>query len=239
MNVKIKIANTKAQRLYLLGVVSGHGSFPPASAKERQVLQKRLGRRTPQKLPSSYDTFIALKESLLFQRIEFREIVRGTEAVLTPKAISIFSEQKALRLQKSLRILFIRHAERIDSFFRAQGISMRPLTVFILPGFGERGEALSKSVVIGDTMNSSVAMAIALEELLHIGVHSWQKRHTILNRLQISDEKLADEALVGALLCMLLRELKYSKKLVDSVVFGWHGGERRRFVEKIITKQYI
>ncbi len=236
MKITVRLANLEAEKLYRWGLASGHGSFPPASSVERKRLIKGLKVAQEIKIPSSYDTFVALKESILFDKPSFSAFFKHLRETLKRIHLSASpSAYQAKKNQQELESLINIHAKNISAFFKRKGIQESNITVFIVPGFGERGESLIQSIVIGEEMKSDIAFLITLEELLHIAIRNWPKAEAIKKKLAIKNPNLAEESLVGALLFHLFQDLKISSPLSESVVFGWHGGKRRQFVRKAVN----
>lgn len=224
-------------KMYFLGLATGHGSFPPASANERKRLARLIKTADDIALPSSYDTFCALKESMLLGRPRFQPVLQhATAAIRRTRLLKKPSVRPAKTLQRQLVAFFQTHGHHVDAFFRQKNLPTADCTVIIIPGIGERGESLGRTVVLGDRMHRHAALAIVLEEILHGVLRRWGKARRLRKLLPTNDPFLAEEAIVGAVLYRLLEHLRIQSRTAQSVVFGWHGGKRERLV-RLLLKQ--
>jgi len=236
MNISFKIASDFAIKLYISGLASGSKSFAPLSFSDREYFRNQIIGKIPDifSLGNNYDDAKKIKSEILLGRItdflgEEQEKVDNVEL----KNIDL---KNANSLQNDLELSFKKSAKQIEDYFSSKSIdSGISITVFIMPMTGELAEALDGIIVVGDGFSKDIAFPILLEEIIHCLLDN-NTVDDIVSSLELIDsaQLIKEEIIAGFLLYELLIKLNYSKDIIDSVVFDWHGGDRAPFVKKLI-----
>lgn len=236
MNVSFTIANSRTVSLYALAATRGHGSFPPVTASG----VKRLVSVKQSKcfdLPTSYETFSTLKASIVKNQNEadkmYRSVKRAVDSIRVTVPKNLIN--RAHTQSRELKFQYYRNTKIIDAFIlKNKLVPQARYSCVTLPIWKENGEAYHDIIILGLFASPCVAFAVFCEEVLHLTLST-----KILKQYQRKVPKLeADllsESVVGMLLYELLTEMNYEKRIVQSVVFGWHNGARTRAIKTLLS----
>lgn len=240
MNISFKIADTFATNLYILGLATGSESFAPLSFSDRKLIQNQIVGRVPTgfSLGKNYQKAKIIKSKILLG--EKSELLKEIQNKVNEIEFQNIDLTKAKSLQKDLELQYEKSTKQIEYYFNSKLIdSGIPITVFIMPMIGEMAESLGRIMVVGDGFTKKIAFPILLEEIIHSLLDD-----NIVDDIT-SDLELAnlehlnkEEIATGFLLYQLLVTLNYSKNVINSVVFDWHGGERASFVRQLIARYF-
>lgn len=221
--MEIKIAPKPSIQLYWSGLINRNRFFFSISKKQINKIKKTIGKLKLVAIPipdaRDYTSFMQIKKKYLSYRNS-----PGLPKTYLSRSIS---------LQKKLESRIRAYEPAITSSLEELGlmVSLSKICIYVMPGIGENAESLGNVLVIGDSFQVYVALGTIIEELLH----SLLRKHTKSIKLPFKAEKdLCEEILTGFYLFKVLKKLKISTQVINSLVFDWQNGRRRKGVEYLL-----
>ncbi|MEK7525683.1 MAG: hypothetical protein AAB561_01550 [Patescibacteria group bacterium] len=221
MRATFKQSSSLLTKLYIAGLSSRHKCFAPIPPGEAKRLSHFIDRKVNIPNFTRYSKCISFKRDFIFG-----EIPIGLKAQLKNINLRGVKYARAIKNTRDLSILWIKNRRSITNYLKSiKADSIKSFSVINVPGIGEISETLGDILILGADIPVKIGFAIFLEEFLHSVVNV---------PTEFKDSNLNEEAYIGLHLYYLLNKLRYSSSVVDSVVFGWQNGRRKKLVKKLI-----